>query len=434
MNATDAEILAYSQKRGFPWLFFIFFFLIILSVFGLWSYFYADEDGNFSVKKWFKIASEQTENPDTGALVSDKEADKEAPDEKDKEFVNTNEITELKEEIKKRDAQKNFLVILSWKPPANIAHQFLYKSTDGGKSWGKGQKLPPKATQMAQIELPLNTIIYKITTKDKEGNESKGVQKKITLSAFGEEIGNAHPSSPDALPPELEGLEDDLFGDIPLPGEEVLDIPLPGEDGSDIELPGEETLPLPEEDASDPDPLPTPTPAESTPTSKTNDADPVAQPTPTPDPEPTPSPVQPNKTPTPTVAKDTTPPENIRNLSANYTARINDYLVNLKWSPSLNTAGDLQNQLLYRSTNSGKNWNNGQSLGKNTTNTSKSEQPQTRVTYKITTKDTSGNESTGIMRTISLPKLAESGTGDFLLVSLAFGALVRMFMWRRRVS
>lgn len=114
---------------------------------------------------------------------------------------------------------------------------------------------------------------------------------------------------------------------------------------------------------------------------------------------------------------DFTPPEDITNLMASFKARLSDFLVTLSWTPSIDSAGDLDDQLLYRSEDRGDQWSIGVSLGKNTDTTNIPEQPETEVTYKITTTDVAGNESVGAIRSISLPALPATGGGLLLLTA-----------------
>lgn len=116
---------------------------------------------------------------------------------------------------------------------------------------------------------------------------------------------------------------------------------------------------------------------------------------------------------------DTTPPEDITNLTHTLKARLTDYLVQLSWTASQNSAGDLDDQLLYRSEKEedevGTTWENPMSLGKDATSTEVAEKPETDVVYKITTTDVAGNESVGVIRSIRIPRLPE--TGNILLIA-----------------
>lgn len=129
-------------------------------------------------------------------------------------------------------------------------------------------------------------------------------------------------------------------------------------------------------------------------------------------------------------SSDTTAPENVTNLETSYKARITDFLVTLKWVASKNTAGDLADQKFYRSENNGKTWQDSRSLGKNTTQTMSSEKPKTTVTYKVTTKDTSGNESVGVIKSVSLPSLPSTGPAGLLVMI----GLAMCFLGLRRFS
>jgi len=118
--------------------------------------------------------------------------------------------------------------------------------------------------------------------------------------------------------------------------------------------------------------------------------------------------------------KDITPPEDITNLVSQINQRITDFLVTLRWKASKNSSGDLADQVIYRSTDKGKKWDNGKSLGKEAVKFEKVEQPETEVSYKITTKDKTGNESVGVIKSVKLPKLVETGPGILIASGVAF--------------
>ena len=122
-----------------------------------------------------------------------------------------------------------------------------------------------------------------------------------------------------------------------------------------------------------------------------------------------------------TAAKDTTPPENITNLLASYKKKLKKFIVSLSWTASLNTAKDLADQMLYQSLNRGKTYDTGKSLGALATKTDVTNLDGGKeYTFKVTTKDTSGNESTGVVKSIRLPQTGV-GVGILLLGSM-YGA------------
>jgi hypothetical protein len=130
------------------------------------------------------------------------------------------------------------------------------------------------------------------------------------------------------------------------------------------------------------------------------------------------------------TGQDTKAPEDVTNLIATFKARLTDFLVTLSWTPSVNSDNDLDDQLVYRSEDKGKNWGSGVSLGSETTKTDIPEEPLTEITYKITTVDTSGNESVGAIRSVSLPSLPSTGGGALISLGIAFiGAGIRK--WRK---
>ena len=64
-----------------------------------------------------------------------------------------------------------------------------------------------------------------------------------------------------------------------------------------------------------------------------------------------------------TEEADLTPPENITDLMITQKLlELNEYLVTLTWTPSINSTGDLLDQILYKSLNRGQTYNAGTSL------------------------------------------------------------------------
>jgi fibronectin type 3 domain-containing protein len=130
------------------------------------------------------------------------------------------------------------------------------------------------------------------------------------------------------------------------------------------------------------------------------------------------------------AAKDTTPPENITNLLLSFKKDLEKFVVMMSWTPSLNTAKDLVDQLLYMSLDKGKNYDTGKSLG---ALVSKTEVPNLdagkEYAFKITTRDSSGNESTGVVKSIRLP---QTGAGVGLLLLASLGAAKRLLKRKKQ--
>lgn len=106
--------------------------------------------------------------------------------------------------------------------------------------------------------------------------------------------------------------------------------------------------------------------------------------------------------------RDTTPPENVSDLLAKI-KNAPKGILELRWKESANTAGDLADQLIYQS--AGKNSSNfghGSSLGGQTKVAEVQDLQPGWYTFKITAKDTSGNESSGAIISKYLP---QSGPG-----------------------
>ncbi|MBN1258496.1 fibronectin type III domain-containing protein [Candidatus Peregrinibacteria bacterium] len=123
---------------------------------------------------------------------------------------------------------------------------------------------------------------------------------------------------------------------------------------------------------------------------------------------------------------DTTPPEDITSFMLSWKAQLDKFIIVMNWKASLNTAKDLIDQILYQSMDKGTTYGAGTSLGKDAT---KHELPDMEggkeYTFKITTKDTVGNESVGVVKSIRLPQTG-IGLSLFLLGSaLTAGGILR---------
>lgn len=122
-----------------------------------------------------------------------------------------------------------------------------------------------------------------------------------------------------------------------------------------------------------------------------------------------------------TELADTTPPENVTNLLLSFAEKLDKYMVTLKWTASENSAQDLVDQLLYTSLDRGSTYDQGKSLGASATETNVDNlEGGKEYTFKVTTKDAAGNESTGAIKSIRLP---QTGMGIGLMLGLsAFAA------------
>lgn len=136
--------------------------------------------------------------------------------------------------------------------------------------------------------------------------------------------------------------------------------------------------------------------------------------------KPTPIPKETKKEST-IVKKDVTPPENVTKLLLSYKKQLKKFVVMLSWTASVNTAKDLADQLLYISMDRGKVYDKGKSLGASVTKAQVSNLTGGKeYTFKLTTKDKTGNESTGVVKAIRLP---QTGFGiGLLLIGSMYGA------------
>jgi len=118
---------------------------------------------------------------------------------------------------------------------------------------------------------------------------------------------------------------------------------------------------------------------------------------------------------------DTTPPENVTKFTLAFKAEVEKFVIMLRWVASLNSAKDLVDQILYMSMDRGQHYDAGASLGKTvTTHDVPNLEGGKEYTFKLTTKDAAGNESTGVVKSIRLPQTG-AAAGLLLLGSL-FGA------------
>lgn len=132
---------------------------------------------------------------------------------------------------------------------------------------------------------------------------------------------------------------------------------------------------------------------------------------------------------TPAVVDDTPPvdevaPEDVTDFMAD----VVDALVNLNWEGSLNTAGDLVDQMLYVSADGGETYEAVGSLGTDASSYSFSGGVEgSTYTFKVTTLDEAGNESQGMIIAAALP-VTGVGVGLLAAASLLGGGV----MARRR--
>lgn len=128
------------------------------------------------------------------------------------------------------------------------------------------------------------------------------------------------------------------------------------------------------------------------------------------------------------LIEDLIPPENVTKLLA----RIKDAeknIVELSWTASKNSAGDMIDQTLYQSSDrAGKAYGAGASLGVAAIN---SDIPNLEngkwYTFKVTTKDASGNESKGAVKSIYLPK-----TGPGAVAAVMTGLVMGWYSKRKK--
>jgi len=133
---------------------------------------------------------------------------------------------------------------------------------------------------------------------------------------------------------------------------------------------------------------------------------------------------------TPGEEIDITPPEDITNLVLSFREQLEKFVIVMDWTASLNTAKDLVDQMLYQSIDSGVTYDSGISLGPVATALDVPNlEGGMEYTFKLTTKDDSGNESVGAIKAIRLPK---TGVGSGMIIVGSLAAASRVLRRRKK--
>jgi len=126
---------------------------------------------------------------------------------------------------------------------------------------------------------------------------------------------------------------------------------------------------------------------------------------------------------------DTTPPEDITKFLLSFKAQVESFMIVMNWTASINSYGDLVDQILYQSMDKGMTYDAGTALGKDSVDHSITGlEGGKEYTFKITTKDATGNESVGVVKSIRLP---QTGAGVGLLL-FGSAALARRGLKRKK--
>lgn len=113
---------------------------------------------------------------------------------------------------------------------------------------------------------------------------------------------------------------------------------------------------------------------------------------------------------------DLIPPEDVTNFLASLVDDVATS-VELNWTASLDSAGDLDDQVLYQKEGEA-DYDDGTSLGASAASYEVDGLTEGMTyTFKLTTKDESGNESVGVISTITLPETG-AGLGAVLLATV----------------
>jgi len=126
-------------------------------------------------------------------------------------------------------------------------------------------------------------------------------------------------------------------------------------------------------------------------------------------------------------SEDTTAPENVTAFAITSSARETDFELDMQWKKSISE--DVSLQTIYKSEDLGQNWNGVEALlEKDVEQHTGYAQPETEPAYRITATDESGNENSGVIRSIRLPALPATGAP---LALVAFGVFLSLWGGRR---
>jgi len=128
----------------------------------------------------------------------------------------------------------------------------------------------------------------------------------------------------------------------------------------------------------------------------------------------------------PVDGDDVTPPADITELEASVQE---DRTIDLTWVASINTDNDLDEYMLFSSTDDGATYTDGVSISASSTSyTVEDLEMGSTYTFKIAALDNSGNESDGVVTTIALPETGPE-MALLLLIPALFGG---MYLARRK--
>lgn len=127
--------------------------------------------------------------------------------------------------------------------------------------------------------------------------------------------------------------------------------------------------------------------------------------------------------------EDLIPPEDVTALIARL-KEAHENIVELRWEASKNSAGDLADQILYQAMGeNGDKFSEGVSLGSSATAIETEDLEAGKwYTFKVTTKDTSNNESAGAITSIFLPE-----TGPGLIAAGLTALLMGLYRKKRKI-
>jgi cysteine-rich repeat protein len=127
---------------------------------------------------------------------------------------------------------------------------------------------------------------------------------------------------------------------------------------------------------------------------------------------------------------DIIPPENITQLVLSFKESLEKFIIVMNWTASIDSYGDLVDQILYQSMDLGGTYDSGKSLGPDITHYELPDmEGGQEYTFKITTKDAAGNESVGVVKSIRLP---QTGVGVGLLLLGSAGLAGRLLRRKKQ--
>lgn len=129
--------------------------------------------------------------------------------------------------------------------------------------------------------------------------------------------------------------------------------------------------------------------------------------------------------------QDKTPPLGVQKVILDSSTLEQSGFVSINWNPALDVDGDIVDQIIYTKEEGGE-WDDGYSVGKETSSIELEVDENTNYEVKIVTLDSSSNQTDGEVLAFST-KLMQTGSGTVISFMMAFILSGLYFVSRRRV-